>query len=329
MCGIAGFLGPWPGQPAEAMVAVLRHRGPDDEGCHFDEATGLALGHTRLSIIDLTDAAHQPMSTADGRYTTSFNGEIYNYRGLRDELEEAGIALRTRSDTEVLLALYVRDQAACLDRLHGMFAFSIWDSVEKRLFLARDHLGVKLLYYAVLDQGFLFTSELKAATLCRDLPRDIDPVALADHLGLLWTAGEATILQAVRKLRPGCTLTADAAGARVQRYYRTPLPSRWSPMWGSAHCCRAPSMQAPLSLPCAAPPIRAKSRPFAPPSSICSPTPRGRPGWVRRRGLSLSRPGLGSPFSAPRSGNVWCSGRERTLNSGASAARRFGHAGGG
>jgi asparagine synthase (glutamine-hydrolysing) len=232
MCGIAGFLGPWSGQLAEAMVAAQRHRGPDDEGCHFDAAVGLALGHTRLSIIDLSEAAHQPMSTADGRYTISFNGEIYNYRGLRAELERAGISLRTQSDTEVLLALYVRDGASCLDRLNGIFAFAIWDSVEKRLFLARDHLGVKPLYYAVLDKGFLFASELKALTLCADLPRDIDPVALADHLGFLWTAGEATILKAVRKLRPGCTLTVEATGVRRRRYYRTPL--RGSDMPGSA-----------------------------------------------------------------------------------------------
>ena len=232
MCGIAGFLGPWSGQLADAMVAQLRHRGPDDEGCHFDEAVGLALGHTRLSIIDLTDAAHQPMSTADGRYTISFNGEIYNYRSLRDELVGAGITLRTRSDTEVLLALYVRHGASCLEALHGIFAFAIWDSVEKRLFLARDHLGVKPLYYAVLDRGFLFASELKALTLCRDLPRDIDPAPLADHLGFLWTAGEATILKAVKKLRPGCTLTVDAAGVRMRRYYRTPLPNSETP--GSA-----------------------------------------------------------------------------------------------
>jgi asparagine synthase (glutamine-hydrolysing) len=172
------------------------------------------------------------MSTADGRYTISFNGEIYNYRSLRAELVAAGITLRTRSDTEVLLALYVRDGAACLDRLHGIFAFAIWDSVEKRLFLARDHLGVKPLYYAILDQGFLFASEIKALTLCGDLPREIDPAALADHLGFLWTAGEATILRAVRKLRPGCTLTVDTAGVRQRRYYRTPLPGAKSP--GSA-----------------------------------------------------------------------------------------------
>jgi asparagine synthase (glutamine-hydrolysing) len=218
------------------MVTALRHRGPDDEGCHFDAAAGLALVHTRLSIIDLTEAGHQPMSTADGRYTISFNGEIYNYRSLRDELVGSGVVLRTQSDTEVLLALYARDGAACLDALHGIFAFAIWDSAEKRLFLARDHLGVKPLYYAVLDQGFLFASEMKALTLCPDLPRDIDPVALADHLGFLWTAGDATILKAIRKLRPGCTLTVDAAGIRRQRYYRTPMPESRAP--GSANDLR-------------------------------------------------------------------------------------------
>jgi asparagine synthase (glutamine-hydrolysing) len=170
------------------------------------------------------------MSTQDGRYIISFNGEIYNYRSLRDELVSAGYNLRTESDTEVLLLLYARDGAACLDRLQGIFAFAIWDSVEKSLFLARDHLGVKPLYYTVLDQGILFASELKALTLCPDVPRDIHPAALADHLGFLWTAGEETILKAVRKLRPGCTLTVDSAGARVRRYYRTPLPDHTQPM---------------------------------------------------------------------------------------------------
>jgi asparagine synthase (glutamine-hydrolysing) len=232
MCGIAGFLGPWSGQLAEAMMAALRHRGPDDEGCLFDAEIGLALCHTRLSIIDLTDAAHQPMSTPDGRYTISFNGEIYNYRALRRDLVAAGVALRTQSDTEVLLTLYARDGAKCLDRLQGIFAFAIWDSAEKRLFLARDHLGVKPLYYAGLEQGFLFASEVKALTLCPDLPRVIDPAALADHLGFLWTAGEGTILTAVRKLRPGCTLTVDATGMRIERYYRTPLSGPFSELSG-------------------------------------------------------------------------------------------------
>ena len=224
MCGIAGFLGPWSGALLEAMVAALRHRGPDGEGRVFDAKAGLALGHTRLSIIDLSDAAAQPMATADGRYTLTFNGEIYNYRALRAELQAAGVRLRTNSDTEALLELFARHGAACLGKLHGIFAFAVWDAAERRLFLARDHLGVKPLYYAALPRGFLFASELKAMTLCADLSRDIDAAALADHLGFLWTAGEATILRDVRKLRPGCTLTVDANGVRSERYYRTPLP---------------------------------------------------------------------------------------------------------
>ena len=224
MCGIAGFLGPWSETLADAMVTALRHRGPDDTGRHFDAEVGLALGHTRLSIIDLSDAAAQPMGTPDGRYSLTFNGEIYNYRQLRRELEAGGEKFRTQSDTEVLLALFAREGVACLNRLHGIFAFAIWDSVERKLVMARDHLGVKPLYYAPLKNGFLFASELKALTLCPDLPRAIDPVAVADHLGFLWTPGEATILKAVRKLRPGCTLTVDAKGVRSERYYRSPLP---------------------------------------------------------------------------------------------------------
>lgn len=224
MCGIAGFLGPWSETLADAMVTALRHRGPDDTGRHFDPEVGLALGHTRLSIIDLSDAAAQPMSTRDGRYTLTFNGEIYNYRQLRTELEASGETFHTQSDTEILLSLFARDGVACLNKVRGIFAFAVWDSAERRLVLARDHLGVKPLYYAPLDNGFLFASELKALTLCPDLPRALDPVAVADHVGFLWTPGEATILRAVKKLRPGCTLTVDSGGVRSERYYRSPLP---------------------------------------------------------------------------------------------------------
>jgi asparagine synthase (glutamine-hydrolysing) len=206
------------------MVTALRHRGPDDTGRHVDPEVGLALGHTRLSIIDLSSAAAQPMHSPDGRYCLTFNGEIYNYRQLRAELEAAGERFRTQSDTEILLALFARDGIACLRRLHGIFAFAIWDATERRLVLARDHLGVKPLYYAPLEKGLLFASELKALTLCADLPRDIDPVAVADHLGFLWTPGEATILSAVKKLRPGCVLTVDSQGVRSERYYRSPMP---------------------------------------------------------------------------------------------------------
>jgi asparagine synthase (glutamine-hydrolysing) len=229
MCGIAGFIGPWSDTLLAAMVAALSHRGPDGEGRFVDARARCALGHRRLSIIDLSAAAAQPMGSADGRYTITFNGEIYNYRSLRETLIRSGVRLKSRSDTEVLLELYAREGARCLERIDGIFAFAVWDAHERRLFLARDHLGVKPLYWAALPNGFLFASELKALVLCPDLPREIDPLAVADHLGFLWTAGEATMLRSVRKLRPGCTLTIDSGGVRTARYWRSPLPDPAAP----------------------------------------------------------------------------------------------------
>ncbi|MHA1107545.1 MAG: asparagine synthase (glutamine-hydrolyzing) [Alphaproteobacteria bacterium] len=223
MCGIAGFLGPWSETLLDAMGTELAHRGPDGDGIFFDAPAGVGLAHRRLSIIDLTDAAAQPMASPEGRYAITFNGEIYNYRELRRTLEAAGVAFRSASDTEILLQLYMREGAACVDRLSGIFAFAIWDAIERRLFLARDHLGVKPLYYAAPAKGFLFASELKALTLCADVGRDIDEMAVADHLGFLWSAGEATMLKSVNKLRPGCTLTVDSNGIRHGRFYRTPV----------------------------------------------------------------------------------------------------------
>lgn len=208
------------------MVVALRHRGPDGEGRFRDADAGVALGHTRLAIIDLSDAAAQPMRSADGRFVITFNGEIYNYRALRDEMTAQGVVFRSESDTEVLLHLFARDGIACLNRLNGIFAFAVWDTRERRLTLARDQLGIKPLYYAALRGGFLFASELKALTLCPDLPRDLDPVAVADHLGFVWTAGDATMLKAVRKLRPGCAMVVDATGVQTERYYRVPVAAR-------------------------------------------------------------------------------------------------------
>lgn len=228
MCGIAGFVGPWSPALAAAMTAAIGHRGPDGDGLWSEG--GIALGHRRLSIIDLSDAAAQPMHSADQRYVLSYNGEIYNFGDLRRELEQAGVAFRTGSDTEVLLELFARDGLDCVDRLNGIFAFAVWDRQTHTLSVARDHLGVKPLYYAVLPQGFLFASELKALTLCPDVSRDIDGVAVADHLGFLWTAGENTMLRAVKKLRPGCAMTVKADGSvTASRYYRTPLSDPAAP----------------------------------------------------------------------------------------------------
>ena len=222
MCGIVGFVGPWSPSLAAAMAQAVAHRGPDGDGLWSDD--GIALGHRRLSIIDLSDAAAQPMHSADGRYALTYNGEIYNFAEIRLELEQAGTVFRTASDTEVLLELFAREGLDCVGRLIGIFAFAVWDRRDRVLSIARDHLGVKPLYYAVLERGFVFASELKALTLCADLPRDIDPAAVADHLGFLWTAGENTMLRGVKKLRPGCTLTVTADGRVTPgRYYRTPL----------------------------------------------------------------------------------------------------------
>ena len=180
------------------------------------------------------------MQTADGRYVLSYNGEIYNYRELRSELEQAGAEFRTGSDTEVLLHLFARDGLACVEKLNGIFAFAIWDREARALSLARDHLGVKPLYYASLSSGFLFASELKALTLCPDLPRDLDPVTVGDHLGFLWSAGENTMLKGVKKLRPGCMLTVSADGAVTQdRYYRTPQFDPTSPTTDTDSPCPA------------------------------------------------------------------------------------------
>ena len=225
MCGIAGFVGPWNDQLVSSMLKAIEHRGPDGQGAWRDRSCGVALGHVRLSIIDLSAAANQPMHSSDGRFTLCFNGEIYNFRALRSELEAAGIAFYTQSDTEVLLQMFVRYGEACLDRIQGIFAFAVWDRERRRLFLARDQLGVKPLYYAVLPMGVLFASELKALVACPDLPRDIDPATAANHVGFVWSSTDATMLKSVRKLRPGHFAWIDLPNRlAATRYYTVPVP---------------------------------------------------------------------------------------------------------
>src|ERR1700675_3802329 len=138
MCGISGFVGPWSDRLLDAMLDRINHRGPDGRATWRDWEANCAFGHTRLSIIDLSTAANQPMHTADGRYVISFNGEIYNFKELRRELESAGIVFHTKSDTEVLLLLVVCEGQSCLSRLNGIFAFAVWDRGLRHLFIARD-----------------------------------------------------------------------------------------------------------------------------------------------------------------------------------------------
>ena len=226
MCGIAGYSGAFSPGVLEPMSAALRWRGPDGEGRWSDEAAGVGLAHRRLAILDTRPEGDQPMANAAGDVVICYNGEIYNYRELRRELEGAGFAFRTGTDTEVLLALYERDGAAMLERLNGIFAFAIWDAKAGRMLLARDHAGVKPLYYAQTPSGVLFASELKALRAWEGLDRTVDARAIALHLSYLWAPAPYTMFRAVRKLEPGMAMTLEGGRvARRWRHYALPEPA--------------------------------------------------------------------------------------------------------
>lgn len=207
MCGIAGILLSQGDSIGDAQASVgemanaVYHRGPDSGGVWSDSARLVALGHRRLSIIDLTDAASQPMVDEETETAVVFNGEIYNYQELRAELEAQGVVFRTRSDTEVLLKGYLTWQYKVLDRLVGMFAFAIWDGRRRELFLARDRAGEKPLYYAELPTGgFAFASELAALKGRSDIDKTIDPDAISLYLQYLYVPAPYSIYQGVKKL---------------------------------------------------------------------------------------------------------------------------------
>jgi len=226
MCGICGIYRPGgatlrDGQLVAAMNHVLRHRGPDDEGLFSGETC--VLGHRRLSIIDLSRDGRQPFASPDGRYQMVFNGEIYNYIELRRELEAGGETFRTQTDTEVLLAAFRRHGPACLNRLNGMFAFAVLDTLENTLFLARDRYGVKPLYYAETDGAIHFASEIKALLVNPALSRAINEQSLFEYLVFSRTdIQDETFLAAVSRLPKGAFAVATKDGFRAKRW--------WSPL---------------------------------------------------------------------------------------------------
>ena len=223
MCGIAGILAPFaPGTlraTASALADAQRHRGPDGEGVHVQGP--VALAHRRLSIIDL-EAGAQPLANADGTVWITFNGEIYNYRELRRSLEARGHRFRTHSDTEVIVHAYEEWGDRCVTHLRGMFAFAIADARRGRLFLARDHFGIKPLVYAEQPGWFAFASELQAFHQVQGLQVDVDVRAIDEYLALQYIPAPRTVYRQVRKLPPGHTMSVDYDG-RVhgpQRYWR-------------------------------------------------------------------------------------------------------------
>jgi asparagine synthase (glutamine-hydrolysing) len=211
MCGIAGIVGPRAdAELAARMAALLHHRGPDDRGVWSEP--GVALGHTRLSIIDLSPAGHQPMQFGD--FVITYNGEIYNFEALRKELPGP---FRSHSDTEVLLHLYARDGARCVERLEGMFAFVIWDRRRRRLFAARDRLGIKPFYYSTNGENFVFGSELKAV-LAAGRP-GFDLTALRDYFSYSYIPAPKTAYAGIAKLPAAHTLSWEAGRTSIERYW--------------------------------------------------------------------------------------------------------------
>jgi asparagine synthase (glutamine-hydrolysing) len=225
MCGIAGKLTWNPRGLIDpdllgAMTDAVRHRGPDADGFYFGE--GVGLGHRRLSIIDLA-TGDQPLANEDRTVWTVFNGEIYNFAEVRQELEAHGHRFRTASDTEVLVHGYEQWGIDLVDRLRGMFAFAVWDARERRLILARDRVGVKPLHYALLDDGLVFGSEIKSLLVDPSVPRDWSPEALDAYLALLYVPAPLTIYRAVHKLPPGHVLVAERGQVRVSKYWDLPF----------------------------------------------------------------------------------------------------------
>ncbi|MCL2656748.1 MAG: amidotransferase 1, exosortase A system-associated [Betaproteobacteria bacterium] len=210
MCGIAGIFDSRARREqdralVERMASVQRHRGPDEGGFHFEPGVGLA--HRRLSIIDLS-TGQQPLFNEDGSVVVVFNGEIYNYQELIPELQAAGHVFHTRSDTEIIVHAWEQWGEACVERFRGMFAFALWDRKRETLFLARDRLGVKPLFYTLLDDGnFLFGSELKVLLVHPQLRREIEPQCVEDYFALGYVPEPRTIFRGVFKLPPGHSLT--------------------------------------------------------------------------------------------------------------------------
>ena len=230
MCGIAGLIdtgssGSSDGLRAliEAMTTALSHRGPDDHGLWIDAARGLALGQRRLSIVDLSQAGHQPMVSANGRFVIVYNGEVYNHQETRKELEALGVSFRGTSDTEVILeACAAWSVERTLPKLNGMFAFALWDREQHTLRLVRDRLGIKPLYWAKFGRLFLFGSELKALRAHRSWAPKVRPDAIAAYMRHVYIPGPHTIYEGVRKLEPGTILTwnvGDNSEPTLERYW--------------------------------------------------------------------------------------------------------------
>lgn len=235
MCGICGVLHTSPiAQKVDpallvGMSSTMTHRGPDDSGTFVNPAHTVGFGFCRLSIIDLSPAGHQPMSTPDGSVTIVFNGEIYNHLRLRAKLEAKGYRYRSRSDTETILYAYQEYGLEFVHTLLGMFAIALWDEPQKRLVLVRDRIGVKPLYYTIRDGRLIFASEIKAIVAHPLVSRELDPEAMSHYLTFLVPPAPMTMFKGIRKLEPGHLLVIGPDGSPVQSRYWDPGLSQGQP----------------------------------------------------------------------------------------------------
>ena len=223
MCGICGIYHFNPSQRVEEravrhMAETIQHRGPDDQGFLFDQNIG--LGHLRLSIIDLSEAAHQPMADESGRYQIIYNGEIYNYLELREQLEGRGVQFFSNSDTEVILRLFMTEGPAAVEKLNGMFSLVIWDKAERTLFAARDRLGIKPFYYFHNTDHFIFGSEIKAIFASGLVQTEMSPEGMSDYMTFQFCLEDKTLFKGIRKLEPGCWMMIAPDGqVKIQKYW--------------------------------------------------------------------------------------------------------------
>ncbi|HYL97900.1 MAG TPA: asparagine synthase (glutamine-hydrolyzing) [Blastocatellia bacterium] len=222
MCGICGIVGAVDEGLLRSMLATITHRGPDDEGIYLtDTASGeqVGLGHRRLSIIDLSPGGHEPMRDESGKVWLTFNGEIYNFLELRKDLENRGYRFKSDSDAEVIIYAYIEWGTGCLCRFNGIFAFGIWDARDDSLFLARDRLGVKPVYYSQTPLGFAFASEIKAILAVPGVARELDLEALDQFMTFLWTTDPVTAFKNIWKLPPAHYLIHKGGRTQISEYW--------------------------------------------------------------------------------------------------------------
>ncbi|MGH2880949.1 MAG: asparagine synthase (glutamine-hydrolyzing) [Solirubrobacteraceae bacterium] len=231
MCGICGVLAFNDSFACDERVLVdmrdtMTHRGPDDAGVWCSSLGRVGLGHRRLSIVDVSPAGHQPMSNEDGSVWVAFNGEIYNHAQLRPELEDRGHRYRSHCDTETIVHLYEEEGERCVERLDGMFAIAIWDERRRELFLARDRLGKKPLYWTRKSSGLVFASEIKALLRHPAVTPDLDLDAFYDYLTFVCTPAPSTMFAGISKLAPAERMTISADGTARSDIYWTPMSSQ-------------------------------------------------------------------------------------------------------